>query len=83
MKLRYLLLPLLVASIGGCSAMLESNATADLQKQCAAMGKQFVKTNSSTSDNPIYSKAQVVGVCVGPDDPRYVPAAPPASTTHT
>jgi hypothetical protein len=73
---------LILVGLTGCSAQLEREVTADAQKQCAAKGKQFVKTDSAQHDNPIYSSAEVTGVCVGPDDPRYVPpATQPKPTT--
>ncbi len=69
--------PLLLIGLTGCAAQLERQVTADAQNQCAAKGKQFVKTDSTKHDNPIYSSAEVTGVCVGPDDPRYVPPVTP------
>ena len=56
----------------GCSGFLEKNATMKLEADCAKMGRQFVKTDSERNDNPLYSQAQVTGVCVGPEDPRYM-----------
>jgi hypothetical protein len=69
-------LPVAMA-LSGCAAQLEKEAIMKLQSDCAAMGRQFVKVSSETSDN-IVSKATVSGACVGPGDPRYV--APPIST---
>jgi hypothetical protein len=76
MKLTRILGSLILVALTGCSAQLERQATADAQKQCAAQGKQFVTTDTTQHDNPIYSSASVAGVCVGPDDPRYVPPVP-------
>lgn len=62
-------------ALTSCAAQLERQAVVELQQNCAARGLQLVTTDSKTSDNLIKSQAVVTGVCVGPDDPRYVAAA--------
>ena len=62
---------LVAMSLAGCAAQLEQEATAKLEADCAAKGMQFVKTTSETSENPIVSRAQVAGECIGPSDSRY------------
>jgi len=74
MKPDLIIAPFLVVVLTGCAAQLERHATASAQAQCAAKGKQFIKTESDKSDGLFMSEAQVAGECVGPDDPRYVKA---------
>ena len=69
---RLAIIGLVAMSLAGCASQLEQEATAKLEADCAARGMQFVKTGSETSENPIVSRAQVAGECVGPTDPRYV-----------
>jgi len=68
---------LFAMSLAGCAAQLEQEATAKLEADCASKGMQFVKTTSETSENPIVSRAQVAGECLGPTDSRYVSSVPP------
>ena len=59
--------------VGACaSCHLEKGATRNLEAQCAAMGKQFVKTESKKTEALVVASATVAGECIGPDDPRYV-----------
>ena len=68
----------IVASLGaivllsGCATYAEKGATKSAADQCAAMGMQFVKTQSKKSEGIIMSTATVTGECIGPDDPRWV-----------
>jgi hypothetical protein len=74
MRIVRLLGTLLLFGLSGCMAQMEKDMTAQLQQQCAAKGQQFVKTDAQRTDNLIEAKVAVTGVCVGPDDPRYIPA---------
>ena len=59
----------------GCATHLEKGATRNLEAQCAAMGRQFVKTESKKTEALVVASATVTGECIGPDDPRYVSEA--------
>lgn len=72
MKVLWIACTALLVGLGGCAAQLEKDATAGAVAHCQSEGKQFVKTDSEKSDGLIISKAQVAGVCIGPDDPRWV-----------
>lgn len=80
MKAIWVIVPLALVGLTGCSLVLEADAVAQLKKQCAAKGMQFIQTDSQKTELGIVSSAQVSGICVGPDDPRYI-APPKAATT--
>ena len=61
--------------LGGCKAMLRSEALELADQRCARDGKQFVETDRMENFgvfDPTWSIA-LSSVCVGPDDPRYKP----------
>ena len=61
--------------LGGCKAMLRSEALEQGQERCARDGKQFVeldRTEKFGVFDPTWS-ITLAGICVGPDDPRYKP----------
>jgi len=61
--------------LGGCKAMLRSDALKQGEERCARDGKQFVETERTEKFgvfDPTWSIV-LTGVCVGPDDPRYKP----------
>jgi len=61
--------------LGGCKAMLRSDALKQGEERCARDGKQFVeldRTEKFGVFDPTWS-ITLAGVCVGPDDPRYQP----------
>jgi outer membrane lipoprotein SlyB len=72
---------LIAVSLSGCvtAEMAKSGAIKKGQAHCASEGKQFVVKDVTANQhiNPIVSEAdaEVVGECVGPGDPGYIPPA--------
>ncbi|HEY5238034.1 MAG TPA: hypothetical protein VIJ62_06605 [Rhizomicrobium sp.] len=70
---------LIAVSLTGCvtGEMAKGAAIKKGQAHCASEGKQFVVKDATANEhlNPIVSEAdaEVVGECVGPGDPGYVP----------
>ncbi len=79
MRAIWIVAPLAVIGLTGCSVVLKDEAVAKLKADCAAKGMQFVQTDSKQTELIVVSQAEVSGICVGPGDPRYVPPAPAKS----
>jgi hypothetical protein len=76
-KTIWIVAPLVIFGLAGCSVVLKNEVVAKLKADCAAKGMQFVQTDSKQTELVVVSQAEVSGVCVGPGDPRYVPPTSP------
>ena len=74
MKVIWVAAPLMLIALTSCSTVLKADAVKQLQSQCAAKGMQFVQTHAKQTELLVVSSAEVTGECVGPGDPRYLPA---------
>lgn len=75
MKVFRILIPLGAVALCACSTVLASSASSQLEAQCAERGMQFVETDRELNEGLVISSASVSGICVGPEDPRFVPPA--------
>lgn len=76
MRAIVLLIPLGAIALTGCSVAMKGEAVAKLKATCAAQGMQFVQTDAKQTELLVYGSSEVTGVCVGPNDPRYVSPTP-------
>ena len=72
MQKTWLIVPIIVAGLVGCTTMLTNQGREKLRAECAAKGLQFVETSAKSTEMIVAEQAEVSGECVGPGDPRYV-----------
>ena len=72
MRKTWLIVPITVAGLAGCTAMLTNQGREKLRAECAAKGLQFVETSAKSTEMIVAEQAEVSGECVGPGDPRSV-----------